>query len=250
MRTRILPYKQGSRGAKALAERLDCLRLNLRNSRFNPRADDVIINWGLSVVPDRLRNATIRNHPYKVGRASNKLAFFNDMKEHAPEAIPEFWTNRADIPEDAYPVVCRTVLNGHSGEGIVIADSEDELVDARLYVKYINKQHEFRIHVGSGEVISIQRKARRLSVPDDEVNWRVRNLDNGFIFARQGIDLPEGVADVAIKAVEALGLDFGAADVVYNSGDRRAYVLEVNTAPGLEGTTLTDYVNYFKGDDE
>ena len=43
----------------------------------------------------------------------------------------------------------------------------------------------------------------------------------------------------ATKAVAALGLDFGAVDVIYNEKYGRAYVLEVNTAPGLgEGIAI------------
>jgi D-alanine-D-alanine ligase-like ATP-grasp enzyme len=37
-------------------------------------------------------------------------------------------------------------------------------------------------------------------------------------------------------------LDFGAVDVIYNRAQDKAYVLEVNTAPGLEGSTLDNYV--------
>jgi len=39
-----------------------------------------------------------------------------------------------------------------------------------------------------------------------------------------------------------LGLDFGAVDVVMSKGrNSLPYVLEVNCAPGLQGTTLTNY---------
>jgi glutathione synthase/RimK-type ligase-like ATP-grasp enzyme len=43
----------------------------------------------------------------------------------------------------------------------------------------------------------------------------------------------------------ASGLDFGAVDVIWNERQQRAYVLEINSAPGLEGTTIDDYVRYF-----
>lgn len=249
-RTRVLPYKPGSASAKALAGGLEVLRLKTRNSKFRARPTDTIINWGLSVIPRDLEVANVVNKPFNVGRAANKLAFFNDIHQsNTPDIIPEFWTDRESIPEDAYPVVCRTVLNGHSGEGIVIADAKDELVAAPLYVKYIKKEQEYRIHVAGGEVISTQRKARKMDVPDDEVNWRIRNHGNGFVFARNNISVPEPVTQVAVKAVAALGLDFGAVDVVYARGNK-AFVLEINTAPGLEGTTLTDYVNYFRGGSE
>ena len=87
----------------------------------------------------------------------------------------------------------------------------------------------------------------RLDVPDEEVNWKVRNHDNGFIFQIEDFDLPEDCETQAIAAVEALGLYFGAVDVVYNGREKKAYVLEVNSAPGLSGTTLDKYVEVFDG---
>ena len=43
-RIRILPYRQGSKSAKALAEALGGKVLKLENSSFIPREGDLIIN--------------------------------------------------------------------------------------------------------------------------------------------------------------------------------------------------------------
>lgn len=246
MRLRVYPYRQGSRSARELAAGLGGRVLRLQGSRFRKRQDDVIINWGSTEQGQREFEVDY-NTPYAVIQASNKLTFFREMPE---DLIPPFWEQRQEIPEDAYPVVCRTVLAGHSGAGIVVANTPMELVDARLYVKYIKKQEEFRIHVGKVDdrtpvIISEQRKARRLDVPDDQVDWQIRNHQNGFVFAREGIEVPECVREAAKRALLSLPLDFGAVDVIYNRHQDRAYVLEVNTAPGLEGQTVDDYVNFF-----
>jgi len=55
------------------------------------------------------------------------------------------------------------------------------------------------------------------------------------------------VVEQASLAIAALGLDFGAVDIIWNNHYQLATVLEVNTAPGLEGQTITDYANYFRG---
>lgn len=253
MRYRVLPYRQGSKGAKALADALGGKVLKLEGSKFKAKVGDVIINWGnTGSTPQSLEYGLVHNFPECLKKATNKLNFFNLMQESASDVIPPFYTDKGSIPDDAYPIVCRQVLAGHSGDGIVIADTPDDLVDAPLYVKYVKKQDEYRIHVGKKDdeyaTISTQRKARRKSVPDDEVNWKVRNLAGGFVFVREGVVAPECIVDAARRALEATGLDFGAVDVIYNKHEDRAYVLEINTAPGLEGQTVDDYVSFFTGE--
>lgn len=252
-RYRVIPYKAGSASAAALADGLGGLRLRTENSRFRPRQGDVIVNWG-SQREAHLKDTPARllNDPELIVWVSDKLRFFKLMKENVPELIPPFWTEKSGIWGGDYPVVCRTILNGHSGQGIVIANNESELVDAPLYVKYMKKKHEYRVHVGKVEgrknpdtIIAVQRKARNKSVPDELVNWHVRNHANGFIFARNESTAPVAVLDAARQAFEFTGLDFGAVDVIYNERDNKAYVLEINTAPGLAGSTVDDYVRYF-----
>lgn len=253
MAIRVLPYRQGSRGARALADAAGGRVLRLQGSNWRARRGDVVVNWG-NTQPPAFGEARLLN-----GRglrtASNKREFFQAVAARGEQDIvPRFWTNRDEIPNDAYPIVCRTVLAGHSGEGIVLADGVDDLVPAPLYVQYVKKSQEFRIHVGrerrpDGDafpVIAMQRKARNRAIPDDQINWQVRNHQNGFIYAREGVAPPECVLDVAKRALACTELDFGAVDVIYNERSRRAFVLEINTAPGLEGQTVNDYARYFE----
>jgi glutathione synthase/RimK-type ligase-like ATP-grasp enzyme len=50
----------------------------------------------------------------------------------------------------------------------------------------------------------------------------------------------QAIRDAARRAVDALGLDFGAVDVARLIGGETV-VLEVNRAPGMEGMTLCIY---------
>lgn len=165
---------------------------------------------------------------------------------------PEFTTDRHQALRwlmQGSTVVERHVLNGNSGEGIRLIEpnGEEELRHPPLYVKYVPKKQEYRIHVCGGEAVDIQRKARRKDVADEDINWKIRNHDNGFIFARNedGV-VPPDVIVQAVNSVKILGLDFGAVDVIFNDKEQQAYVLEVNTAPGLSGSTLEGYVSRFK----
>jgi glutathione synthase/RimK-type ligase-like ATP-grasp enzyme len=246
MAYKVFPYKQGSRSAHALANALGGRVLRRRGSTYRQRPQDLIINWGAG---SPFRNGRILNEPARIEAASNKLTCFRAL-QNAGVNIPPFWTRQQDIPDDAFPVVCRTLLTASEGRGIVIANNRRELVNAPLYTKYIKKQDEYRIHVGRDHlpygnpvVISQQRKARRNG---QEANFQVRNLANGFVFVRDGVNPPRDVVEQAKAALVASGLQFGAVDVIYNRRQGRAYVLEINTAPGLEGRTIEDYANAFR----
>ena len=249
---RIYPYKQGSASARTLADHVGGKVLKLNNSRFSPSRGDLVINWGASNVP-HFGEATVLNRDVSVAQC--KLATLRALNE-VEIRVPEFCTHSRDIPADWYPVVCRTKLRGHSGDGIVIANTPEELVDAPLYTKYIRKKDEYRVHVmrtapvpGLGLVgrsaFFVQRKARKLDVA--EPNWQVRNLAGGFVFVEVPIaEVPDDVINQAESAVEALELDFGGVDVMRNDREQRAYVLEINTACGLEDRTAEHYATAFR----
>lgn len=247
MSIKIYPYRVGSRSARALADALGCRILRRENSRYSWRPGDLIVNWGSSDCPAYPEGRCL-NKMYRVEDASNKRTAFLLMHQSGV-SVPEMWERGRDIPEDSYPIVCRTVLNGHSGRGIHIANTPDELVPAPLYVRYIKKRDEYRVHVFKGDVIAVQQKRLRNGHVDPD--FRVRNCQNGFVFTREGVHPDDSVLQEAVKVVSALNLDFGAVDVIWNEHQQRAYVLEVNCAPGLEGQTVWDYASaitrYYNG---
>ena len=208
------------------------------------------------IIDDTLRGCTslidsIINHPTQVGYATNKLEFFRYLSEHDDINLPDYTTSLDEaiswVPNGA--VVARTRLTGHSGEGIVLMteDNPGGFVRAPLYTRYIKKQDEFRVHVVNNEVIDVQRKALSSEAVREDVDWRIRNHAGGFIYAREGVDLPDVAKEQALRVIRRCGLDFGAVDLIYNRRQDKYYVLEVNTAPGLTGTTLTNYTNAMRG---
>lgn len=248
----IYPYKNGSQSAKLLSEALGVRRIKLEGSKFKGSESKIIINWGASSVSDEVKKCKIINEPEVVAMVSNKLKFFEAVKGNVN--IPEFTTNKDEAKEwiDAGKiVVVREKLTGHSGEGIWLLEDIQMWEEynhglAKMYVKYVPKKDEFRVHVVGGNVIDIRRKALRNDVNKEHANWKVRNFDNGFIFAKEGFEAPNEVTEESIKAIEASGLDFGAVDVVWNNYQQKAYVLEINTAPGLEGSSVDNYAAAFE----
>lgn len=244
----VYPYKKGSKSAKALAHTLGAKRIKLQNSRFKPRDWKTVVNWGSSSCPyDCL------NMPGPVKIASDKLGTFWHLKE-AGVSTPD-WTTSREIAsiwlKEGHTVVCRHTLVGSSGQGIeLVSGPENELPEAPLYTKYTKKKDEYRVHVFDGRVIDVQRKMRKSDVPDSEVDWKIRNLAGGFIFGREGVDPDDSVLEESSRAVPSLGLLFGAVDVGYHQ-ETGAKVYEVNTAPGLAGSTVDSYAEairtYIKG---
>ena len=243
---KLYPYNEGSESAKALAKALGIKRLKREGKHLNV---DVVLNWGCSSdnFPRRLTCEEILNDPNFVRIATNKLKSFNTLKGHV--SIPDFTESLEEANKwlaEGVMVVERHKLTGHSGEGVRIVEQGEELQRAPLYVKYIPKVNEYRLHVFRDKVFFVQRKARKEDVPNEEVNWKVRNLKGGFIYANRNIEVAEQAKQQAIIALQILGLDFGAVDIIYNKRHNKYYVLEVNTACGLSGTTLEKYVEIFK----
>lgn len=226
--------------------------MRLYNDRPNPnvnrRGVSNLVNWGCG--RSNVLGGRIFNQFDRVAVASNKLKTFQALKDVEGVRIPEFTTSQETAQEwcmDERIVVCRTKLSGHSGDGIVLAGGHfKSVVPAPLYVQYVKKQKEFRVHVAFGEVIDVQEKRQRADVPDEFVrNFQVRNHHTGWVYCRENIEEPGGMRGMALATVARLGLDFGAVDIIYNRHQDACYVLEVNSAPGLEGSTVTKYAEAF-----
>lgn len=251
MTTVIYSHNPGSRGAKELADALRIRRVRHTGSRVRLGRQDTVINWGhAGALPDSVRNAgRVLNSPDRVALVSNKLRFFQAMPRDGVRLVP-WTTDKAVARAWASKVVCRHVLNGHSGAGIEIVEQGVDIPDSPCYTKYIVKESEWRIHILRGAVIDSTRKIRN---PDHvgEPNWAVRNHEGGFIYARNSGQPSEDVIRQAVASLETSGLDFGAVDVMVSKPtrahpDRLAYVLEINSAPGLVGTTVENYARAFQ----
>jgi hypothetical protein len=147
----------------------------------------------------------------------------------------------------------------HTGGTDVVIDIEDN-DDSDYYTKYIKPHREWRVHVFKKKILFIQKKFfAEGKLHDDgkvikktKISEIVRSYGNGWRFYRlkDKNNCPSNVRDASVCAVNALGLTFGAVDVISYGRDgdkRKAAVLEVNTAPGLdEGVGMEEYLKEFK----
>ena len=257
MTLHIFAYNQASGGARNLAQALGIRRIKAENSQYRGSPDKTVINWGASQLPPNVAASNVLNRPAFVALNSNKLRFFQCMSNFDDVPLPE-WTDSYHTAMDwlhgGSDVCARYSLSGHSGEGLTIFTADQyratpyNVLDAPrapLYTKYIKKKAEYRVHFAMSQIIDIQRKIRDPN--RDVVDWRVRNHANGFIFARNGVEeaMPQSIITAAEAVIRATNLDFGAIDLIYNS-QSGSYVLEINTAPGLEGQTVTSYAEAFR----
>lgn len=256
-RTRVLMYT-GSRfsdSAKKVATLMGIRRIRHRNSRYRPRQGDTVINWGASEARPGMSVVRWINRPPL--RGINKLTCFNILNTPSTTGVvstPQFTTsaevvrlNRETDPNAVW--LARHTVTGSGGRGITIINPGDRIPSAPLYVKYIPKKYEVRIHVSNGRWFDVQQKMFRRGTGGD-VNHKIRSHGNGFIFVRHGLSIPQAALDKckaeAEKAVRALGMDFGAVDVIFNERHDRAYVLEVNSSPGVENSTAQNYANMLR----
>lgn len=289
----IYPYMTGSKSVKKLKELLEGKIIKLEGSRYRPKSDHIIINYGNSREPDWLTDdANIINHHDKVAVASSKIKTFITLEEAGVPTVP-FTTDTgvaADWAQEGHKVFVRHKDNGHSGEGIeVITPREVEgftdeqieeinrledylelaesngyndiaevinvridnispsitiepaqIPEAPLYTRGIPNAGEYRVHVVNGEVILYQKKSRRVDedgnviTPEGE-EADVRNLASNWVYRTGNLRRLDRVEQLAINAIDALDLDFGAVDIIKDeNGD--VFVLEINTAPGLGNT--------------
>lgn len=222
-------------------------RVILENSdRIPAGPNDFVINWGSSALHDRFNPSNSGN---AVSIAANKRSFFLSLGGYRDSPrIPDWTANPGTARQwlnEGHVVVARTVLTGHSGDGIRILERPVDMIEAPLYTKYVKKAAEYRVHFGPDGIFDVQRKAIRQGAED--VNHRVRTFNNGYVYVRREVAeiLPADVTTQALLTINCVPLRHGAIDIIYNRHQEKAYVLEVNTAPGAEGTTAEKYAAMF-----
>jgi glutathione synthase/RimK-type ligase-like ATP-grasp enzyme len=152
---------------------------------------------------------------------------------------------------------------------------------AEYFQNYLHIVDEYRLHVFQGKIINMQKKVQRNNMTrayQEQHGTRIANIadKNKVNLDKQTMDYvlenlgkreerPDQIIksntrgwkfsqiktvktelkEAAINAVKAIGLDFGAVDccIVENGNP---YIIEVNTGPGLQGTSFDAYVKTFK----
>ena len=223
-----------------------------------------ILNWGVPsrLIPEPLQKVgyfLLNNNGTEI--ASNKQSFFQTYSVLG--LLPWYTTsleeaqlrvNNSTRSPNNPVLVERHVLSGHSGNGIRLVFPGQQVRPAPLYTSYELKRDEYRVHFfkhpGEATQYFVQQKRMRNGADgelgDGVSRFKVRNHANGWVYCNQSVNSNATVNEAASLFASSTTLDFGAIDIIYNSSQRRAYILEVNTAPGIEGSTVTWYINQIK----
>ena len=236
---RMIISKSSLLTGRLLKNNLNCI------SKRGLRNRDNIINWGcgtkykVKYLPKQFLNSR-----ESVDIASNKLLTLDKLSEYGVNTVP--YTTESNIAKalaGRYSIYCRTLLHSSKGKGIVITKDPYKVVECPLYTVGI-KGVEYRVHVACNDVIGVSKKIKKSIYANSEI----KSHDNGYKLSRRDIDrVHTGIKQLGMDSIKALSLDFGAVDIIWDKDKKLGYVLEVNTAPGLEdgSSILREYIKKF-----
>lgn len=187
----------------------------------------------------------------KVAKPQQKNLRYGDLKDkiHQYEYFkaqgipaPEFTTSKTEAKSWATEgvVFCRTLTKASEGKGIVVAESPEEVVNAPVYTKYLKKKREFRVHIFQDKIVTVLEKRRKKDF-EGNTDAKIRNTANGYVFCHENVIEPAGIRELALKARKVTNSDFAGVDIGYNEKFNKLFVIEVNSAPGIEGTNVQRY---------
>lgn len=183
---------------------------------------------------------------FKYGQSVNKLSQYQWFKDNDVPAL-EFTTDRQIVNtwlDEDHTVFGRKYLNASCGKGIVVIEPDpfgEVYADCLVYTKYKKKKREFRVHVFKDQVVSVVEKKRKKEF-DGARDTKIRNVANGYVFVQQNVDEPEGLRELALRAADVTHSDFKGVDIGYNKLKDELFVIEVNSAPGIQGNNINRYL--------
>lgn len=180
---------------------------------------------------------------------------FDTKGVNSPKWYKNIAALRADRSELSYPIIAKKVF-GSRGQGMKKFDDEATLftfVDSNpsgyYFEEYKNYAREYRLHVTEEGCFYTCRKMIKSDTPEEN-RWFKNDsncvwiLEENPSFAKPA-NWNEIEAD-CVKALKAVGLDFGACDVRVRSeandnGKHKFTIIEINSAPSMGAITEEKY---------
>ncbi len=251
-------YETGVTLGKSLKQKLGKKFIALKGFRLikrqNIKPGDFLVRWGTTRNKEKddmflSRGAEILNPADSILRNTNKLRSLKLFKE-AGLNVAKIFTDKYSI--DRFPVLGRD-RNHHGGLDIVIVKGNnilelnnfDKIPDKDFYVEYIPSSAEYRVHVFNNRVARVTKKVfRGHDREGNEISEKMMIKNDTYGWGHQHIEMEEfskEFQEAALKAVRAIGLGFGAVDLLISAVNGKPYILEVNSCPRLNSIGLDIY---------
>ena len=196
----------------------------------------------------RVKKENVYNLPEATSKSIDKKKFHEFIGED--ENIPKTVFSKEDAETLKFPIIAKPG-NGHSGVGISVIKSADELKDLdsnkyNVYSEFIDKAEEHRfINFNGTPIFWMERKA---------INDKAKYGDGGaeekmmFNYIKRNIDLiPKDYAAINIKFCEKFkDVPYVCFDIMKGT-DNKLYIIESNSSPGADfDITPIVYKNMFE----
>jgi len=246
----ILTNKMGFSNSNKLANAIEELtgeRLLVSTKIERTRNNKVHIRYG-GVEPSLSNEAELNSIQF-IKLCSNKKVFSDLLvQNNIPTVI--------FLPKNTYTegvVLVRSILSSYGGKGITICKNIEEVNSAEGHwmSPFIKFNNEYRVHVFNGKITRVQKKIRR---EEEQEEYPIRNFSRGYFFSvrttleNTGDRFPK-LIDFVDSVVSLLpekhfcGLDLG-----YSRELGSYVVIENNSAPGFEESTMYLYASEFAKD--
>ena len=177
-----------------------------------------------------------------LGKGYSRVGLSSKLARNGVDTIDYF---EESVPEDGYPVVIRTILDGNQGKGIIIAKTEEEFLPYRgsIWSKWIYFDFELGVHVLNGEI----RKVFKKICIDEEREFPIRNFCNNYKFSLRTINKYPKLQEFVTKLYEVVQFEVCRYDIGWDSLNKKYICIEANIAPGLtiNFDTLSMYGDYY-----
>lgn len=184
---------------------------------------EAVVSWG----------CRIENETRPTLNASAGWDKFNELStmHKAGVKVPPFSLNGAGLQ---FPMLGRKRQHTKAKDIIAILQNDKEFEWRKMggasdyFVQYVAKKAEYRVWAYRRRPLAVYEKVLKYPERYTRIGW---NWQQGFAFNFVP-EAPETLKQLGASAVNALGLDFGAVDIIQGMDDQ-LYALEVNTAPGV-----------------
>lgn len=177
-----------------------------------------------------------------IQRASNKLGALQLFVDHGVPIPPRLQVGGYAAAESYRRIFRKNERHaGNDNPPIVEPNEVADLAVVNTFdycMECIDVAREFRVHVFREAALIYQEKLPREGI---QPHPYIRSSNRGWRLVTCANPFPDGsLAALAVQSVAALGLDFGAVDVLLNQSGHFV-VVEVNTAPGLNDLKASRY---------